>query len=128
MRILDAGSSLFGNRRGGVARDWTPRPCNPAVITDDNVHDIAPANATGRYFLSWLLDTNADATVGTLVTIHDDQGNTLARGYAAAGGGEWAIAFPIGSMPRTGLNAILQVTCATTNAEVYVSCGVCLSA
>ena len=101
--------------------------CNPAVVTDNAAHDVT-ANASGaglKYYLAWVIVTNSDATVGTLVTLQDDNGTPvkLCQGYAAAAGGGFCLSFPV-APPCTGANQKLQVICGTTSSETYVSCGV----
>lgn len=93
------------------------------LISDDVAHDLIEAQGAGvRIFLTSIVVTNAHATVGTLVTIKDDTAggtNILCRGYAAAAGGGFALAFP--NPPATNDNKKLIAVCGTTGATVYIS-------
>lgn len=94
---------------------------NPSVITGTSSTEVVAAQGAGvRFYMTSLLVTNSDATVGTLVSITDGSGGTvLAQGYAAAGGGGFSITFPVPC--RTTANTALHAVCGTTSAEVYVS-------
>ena len=91
-----------------------------AKIEVDTVISLIAAQAAGiRIYVTSLLVTNSDATVGSLVEIRDGTTTILWRGYAAPAGGGFACAFPV---PLRGTAATaLNVYCMTASAEVYVS-------
>jgi hypothetical protein len=93
-----------------------------AAIADTNATAVIAAQGAGvKIYLTSLVVTNSDATVGTLVTIQDgaDTPIVLCKGYAAPAGGGFAITFP--TPPSTTANKALNAICGTTSAEVYVS-------
>jgi hypothetical protein len=92
-----------------------------SVITDTTSTSVIAAQGAGvRTYVTSLLVTNSDATVGTAVAITDGSGGTvLWRGYAAPAGGGFSVTFPVPL--RTTANTALHAVCATTSAEVYVS-------
>ncbi len=90
------------------------------AITDTSAHTVIAAQGAGtKIYVTDILVTNASEDTGTLVTIQDSASNVLWRGYAAAGGGGFAVrlATPVAA----GDNAAVQVICGTTAASVYVS-------
>jgi hypothetical protein len=92
----------------------------PAVVTDNSAHTILAAQGGAlKIYLTTIVVTNSDATVGTLVTIQDEDDAPLCRGYAASAGGGFSATFPV--PPSTGANKALEVICGTTSAEVYVT-------
>lgn len=91
------------------------------VETTDVTAVIAAQGEGVKIYLTTIMVTNSDATVGTLVTIQDgaDTPVVLCKGYAAAAGGGFVATFPV--PPATTANKALNVVCGTTSAEVYVS-------
>ena len=103
-------------------------PENTIVGHSGKVEDTTATNVIAadsgaglKWYVTSIMVTNSDATVGTLVTVQDDEGtpNVLWQGYAAAAGGGWAITFPV-PVP-TAADAHIHVVCGTTSAEVYCS-------
>lgn len=92
-----------------------------AKIEDTNSTSIIAADGALRIYLTSIIVTNSDATVGTLVTIQDDNVTPvkLCHGYCAPAGGGFALTFPV--PPRTTAAKALCAICGTTSAEVYVS-------
>jgi hypothetical protein len=97
-----------------------------AKIEDTNAANvIATDSGAGlKWYVTDIMVTNGDATVGTLVTIQDDEGTptVIWQGYAAPAGGGWSKSF-VTPVP-TAANAHIHVICGTTSAEVYA----CVSA
>jgi hypothetical protein len=91
-----------------------------AKIEDTNAAALfASAGGSLRNYVTSLVVTNSDATVGTVVEIRDGTVTVMFRGYAAPAGGGFAIAFPT---PLRGSAATaVNVYCITTSSEVYVS-------
>ena len=103
-------------------------PENCIVGHSGKVEDTTATNviatdsgASLKWYVTSIMVTNSDATVGTLVTIEDDEGTPtkLWEGWAAAAGGGFAISFPV-PVP-TAANAHIHVKCGTTSSEVYCS-------
>jgi hypothetical protein len=92
-------------------------------ITDTTGVELKAAGAANvRNYITSLLVTNSDASVGTNVVIQDgDGGTTMWEGWAAAGGG-FSCSFPT---PLRGTAATaIYVDCGTTSSETRVSaCG-----
>lgn len=88
-------------------------------ITDTSDDAIQAAGGAGvRHYMTSLTVINAHATVSTEVVIKDGS-TVIHRGYAAAGGGGYAITFPT---PLRGSAATaLNVANITTGAAVHVS-------
>lgn len=82
---------------------------------------IAAQGVDTKIYLTTVIVTNSDASVGTLVTIQDgaDTPVVLCQGYAAPAGGGFVATFPV--PPATTANKALNAICGTTSAEVYVS-------
>jgi len=93
-----------------------------ASITGIVAVEIAAApDTTGLYsFITSLLVTNADASVGTWVNITDEDGTVLCTGFAGPNGGGFTL--PYGNTPPRTLNPNkkLYATCETA-ADVRVS-------
>lgn len=90
-----------------------------AVVTDTTRTSIIAAQGAGvRLYITSLIVTNGDATVGTFVKIEDDT-TVILQGYAAAAGGGFALTFP--TPLRLTANKALQFECVTTSAEVTVT-------
>lgn len=95
---------------------------NTAKIEGTDATAIIAAQGAGvKIYLTTIIVTNSDPTVGTLVTIQDgaDTPVVLCQGYAAPAGGGFVATFPV--PPSTTANKALNAKCATTSAEVYVS-------
>ena len=92
-----------------------------ASITDLTVTDVIAAPGPGLFtYVTQILVTNANATIGTLVTIQTQGGIGLYAGYAGPAGGGFSVSFPVAiKMPVD--DEKLQVVCGTTGARVYVS-------
>jgi hypothetical protein len=93
-----------------------------AKIEDTNATAIIAAQGEGvKIYLTTVIVTNSDATVGTLVKIQDgaDTPVVLCQGYAAPAGGGFVATFPV--PPATTANKALNAICVTTSAEVYVT-------
>ena len=93
-----------------------------ATIVDTTTTDVLAAPGAGLYnYITDILITNSDASVGTWVKLVDEtSGAILWRGYAAAGGGGFAqsLQTPIKQLVA---NKKVQVICETTSAEVCVN-------
>lgn len=87
----------------------------------DATQIIAAQGVDTKIYLTTVIVTNSDATVGTLVKIQDDADTpvVLCQGYAAPAGGGFVATFPV--PPSTTANKALDAVCGTTSAEVYVS-------
>lgn len=94
--------------------------CTAAVITDTSASQLIAAQAAGvRIYVTSLLVTNSDATVGTQVEIRDGTTTVLWAGYAAPLGGGFSCTFPV---PLKGTAATaLNAYCITTSSETRVS-------
>ncbi len=96
---------------------------NSVKIEDTSATNViaADSGASLKYYVTDVLVTNGDATVGTLVTIQDDEGSptVLCQGYAAAAGGGFSHHFT--TPVPTAANAHIHALCGTTSAEVYVT-------
>ena len=92
-----------------------------AAITGVAATDVIIAPGVGLFtYVTQILVTNSDATVGTLVTIQTSSGIGLYAGYAAPAGGGFSVSFPVAiKMPID--DEKLQAICTTTGANVYVS-------
>jgi hypothetical protein len=96
---------------------------NSAKIEDTNAANVITTDSgVGiRYYVTDVIVTNGDATVGTLVTIQDDEGSptVICQGFAAALGGGFShhFACPV----PTATDAHIHAICGTTAAEVYVT-------
>jgi hypothetical protein len=92
-----------------------------AKIEDTTAANViaADSGAGVSYYVTDIMVTNGDATVGTLVTIQDSNGTPLVlwQGYAAAVGGGWSKTFA--TPVKATANCHIHVICGTTNAEVY---------
>lgn len=90
-----------------------------AAITDTTRTAVIAAPGAGvRHYVTHLLITNSHATVGTYVKVED--GTTeIYGGYAAPAGGGFSVTLPVPL--RLSANTALNVTCATTGANVYAS-------
>lgn len=90
-------------------------------ITNTTAVTIKAAGAAGvRNYLTDLQVINGHATVATEVLIRDGAaGATIHRGYAAAAGGGYSIAF--GSPLRGTAATLLEVVCITTGSAIYVN-------
>lgn len=97
-----------------------------AKIDDTNAADVlATDSGTGlKWYVCTIMVTNSDASVGTLVTIQDDEGSptVIWQGYAGPAGGGFVVNLnpPI----PTAADAHIHAICGTTSAEVYA----CVSA
>ena len=89
------------------------------IEVDTVIALFASAGGSLRNYVTSLLVTNSDATVGTLVEIRDGTTTVLWRGYAAPAGGGFACTFPV-PLKGTAATAI-NVYCMTASAEVYIS-------
>ncbi|MDQ1307666.1 MAG: hypothetical protein QG671_3499 [Actinomycetota bacterium] len=100
---------------------------NPAALTDNSAHDVssAAAGANTIWVLDWVTITNSHATVGTLVSIRDDNGTpkVMYQAYAAAVGGGVAMTFSE-PKPTSGTNQKVQAICGTTGSGIYISAGI----
>lgn len=105
------GYALAANLVSGVTAD----------ITDTTATSVIAAQGEGVViYLTNLLITNNDATVGTVVKITDGSaGATKWRGYVAEDGGGFAITFPA-PLAFTANTAVVA-ECETTAATVQVS-------
>lgn len=93
-----------------------------AKIEDTTATEIIAAQGESvKIYLTTIIVTNSDATVGTLVKIQDDADTpvVLCQGYAAPAGGGFVATFPV--PPSTTANKALDAVCGTTSAEVYVT-------
>jgi hypothetical protein len=90
-------------------------------ITGVTATDVIVAPGAGLFtYITQILVTNSNATVGTLVTIQTEDGTGLYAGYAAPAGGGFSVSFTVPiKMPVA--NKKLQAICTTTGANVYVS-------
>jgi len=99
--------------------------CTAKIETTDATNVIVSDAGSGlRYYVTDIMVTNSDATVGTLVTIQDTASTpvVLWQGYAAPAGGGFACHF--GTPLKATANKHIQAVCGTASAEVYV----CVSA
>jgi len=102
--------------RTGVS-GYIPSPGITGVVATDVI--VAPGVGLFTY-ITQILVTNSNATVGTLVTIQTEDGTGLYAGYAAPAGGGFSVSFTVPiKMPVA--NKKLQAICTTTGANVYVS-------
>jgi hypothetical protein len=96
---------------------YIPSPGITGVVATDVI--VAPGVGLFTY-ITQILVTNSNATVGTLVTIQTEDGTGLYAGYAAPAGGGFSVSFTVPiKMPVA--NKKLQAICTTTGANVYVS-------
>lgn len=90
-----------------------------AVITDTTRTAVIAAQGAGvKLYITQILVTNSDATVGTVVNIEDDT-TTIYSGYAAAAGGGFSCTFPVPLVITA--NKALNASCVTTSSETRVS-------
>lgn len=90
-----------------------------AVITGTARTELIAAQASGiRTYLTNILVTNAQATVGTFVAIEDNT-TTVYVGYAAPAGGGFSVSLPVPL--RGSANTAWNVSCLTAGAIVRVS-------
>lgn len=94
---------------------------NSSKIENTSVTNIIAASPgpTLRYYVTDVLVTNGDATIGTLVTIRDSSGVVITTGFAAANGGGFSHSFRTHIPCSPG--AHIEAVCETDSAEVYVS-------
>jgi hypothetical protein len=92
--------------------------CTAAIITTDATQVIASPGAGLRNYITSVMVTNSHATVSTLVSLCS-AATVIWRGWAAAGGGGFAVTFPIPL--ACAANEALNAGAITTGASVYVS-------
>ena len=91
-----------------------------AVVVNDTVTTILAAQGGGvKVFVTDIMVTCGHATVGTYVTIQDEDDNAIWKGYAAALGGGFAVKLdpPI----EVAANKIIELKCTTTGSSI-VAC------
>jgi hypothetical protein len=95
--------------------------CSVAITDTTATNVIATDSGAGlKWYVTSIMVTNSHATVGTLVTVQDDEGSptVLWQGYAAPAGGGWSITFPV-PIP-TAANAHIHALNGTTGSSTYV--------
>jgi hypothetical protein len=99
----------------------TIKGCSAAITDTTATNVIATDSGAGlKWYVTSIMVTNSHATVGTLVTIQDDEGSptVLWQGYAAALGGGFALTFPVPL--ATAAAAHIHAVCGTTGSSIYV--------
>jgi len=90
------------------------------AITGTGATDVIIAPGAGLFnYITQILVTNSDATVGTLVTLQDDTGFPIYAGYAGPAGGGFSVSLPT-PIKMPSANTKLQAICSIA-ANVYVS-------
>lgn len=91
-----------------------------AKIEDTNAANVlaTDSGASLYWYICTITVMNSDTTVGTVVTIEDDDGNDIHIGYAAAGGGGYVVNC-VPPLKTTSADCHIHAVCGTTSAEVY---------
>jgi hypothetical protein len=90
-----------------------------AAVADTTRTAVIAAQGAGiKLYITHILVTNKDATVGTVVNIESDT-TTIYSGYAAPAGGGFSCTFPVPLV--VAANKALNMSCVTTSSETIVS-------
>jgi len=91
-----------------------------AITGTTNTEVIAAQGSGVRIYVTHVLVTNSHASVGTVVHIKSAD-DIIYTGFAAPGGGGFAISFGDKVPLRSGVNEAINAACVTTGSNTFVS-------